>query len=373
MSLLSENPDEIYTEMVARAQLVLGEDWQPHGPLDVSYRVFAGATAEINVNWNERIETETVQTQGDLLRIPILEGLPATSTVTVEAIDLVGYTLPADTPVWVGASSGNAIECATTVDLVIAPGGDTGSVAIETRELTAEHNGADGDVNIDALDWVNDVILDDPLDDGVDPETTDEYRPRLADETQLLAIAISQPADAVTWCLRHQSVGWAYAIDHYDADTDTADLPLTFSVVVTNNDGEAVDSDVLTELQEGMEALRDSNYVIRVVAAEYVDIDVTAEVEPHPGFEAVVVANATAALETATSPAAHIAAPFGADPGYVPPTRIYSTDLINAAYADGVRHVIPSTFEIGDGSADYIDLPSPIHLPQTGAILVTLA
>jgi hypothetical protein len=374
VSLLAENPDEIYTDLLDRAKLVLGDDWTPHGVSEVLLRVFAGAAAEINTNWNERIEQETVETQGDLLRIPILEGLPASASITIEAIDTAGYTLPAETTVWIGGSAGNAIECATTADATITPGNTDVSVGIETVDNTSEHNGADGDVQLDALDWINGAILDAPLEDGVDPETAEEYRPRLADETQILATAISRPADAVTWCLRHQEVGWAYAVDHYDATTNTADLPLTFTVVVADDDAGPVDADVLTELREGMEELRDSNYVIRVVNAEYVDIDVTAQVQPQSGWSSAdAVANSDAALEVATSPAAHIAAPAGADPDYVPPSRIYSTDLIRAAYADGVMHVIPSTFEIGDGSADYIDLPSPIHLPQTGTINVTAA
>lgn len=374
MSLLSANPDEVYTESLSRAQLVLGEDWRPHGVTEALLRMFAGATAEVNGNWNERVEALIVESQGDLLRIPILDGLPATSTVTITAIDAVGYTLPADTRVWIGGSAASAVECVTTAAAVIPAASTSVSVAIETVELTAEYNGATGDVSVDPLDWLASVALDAPLDDGVDPETATEYRPRLADETQLLAVAISQPADAVTWCLRHQAVGWAYAIDHYDATTDTGDLPLTFTVVVGDADALPVDGAVLTELQTGMAAKRDSNYVIRVVNAEYVNIDVTAETQAQPGWgDSAAAANAEAALEVATSPAAHIAPPFGADPAYTPPTRIYSTDLIRAAYADGVQHVIPSTFQIGDGSTDYIDLPSPIHLPQTGTITVTPA
>lgn len=372
MSVLADNPDELYQELVARARLVLGEEWQPHGPLEASYRVFAQAGAEINANVNEKLEAATVETQGDLLRIPMQDGLPAQSTITVEAIDTVGYTLPVGTPVTVGGSAGSAVACLTTADLVIDAGSDTGSVGIETQEATAEFNGADGDVDV-RIDWANSAILDAPLDGGVDPETAEEYRPRLASETQLLAEAIAQPADAVTFVLRDQRVGWAYALDHFNADTDADDEPLTFTVVVADADGEPVDSGVLAELDAAVQARLATNYVAFVVNATYSPIDVpTCEIVPEQGWTfAAAQANAEEALALATSPAQHIASPFGADPSYTPPTRIYATDLIAAVRnADGVRHVLPS-FEIGDGSDAFIDLDGPMDLPEPGTFVVT--
>jgi hypothetical protein len=374
VSVLSTNPDEVYTEVVARMQLIV-PDFEPRGLTEHLCRTFASAAAEINGNLEARLAEEVRQSQGDLLGIPMQDGVPAASTITVQAVDTVGHTLDAGTRVWIGGSPGDAIECVTVADLVIPATEDEGTVAIETVEPGAAFNGVDGDVTLDPLDWLEAYVLNAPLAGGVDPETVEEYDVRLVEETQLRAVAISLPADAATLARSHPEVGWAYAIDHYDAETDTADLELTFSTVVAKPDGYAVPADVLEEVDASIDDRLATNYVSKVVNATYVSIDAEGEVVPMPGWdEATVVANANAAVEAAVSPDRFLTPPYSLAPNYIPPSRIYSTDLIAAAKAaDGVMHVPASAFSIGDGSAEYIELPSPAHLPQPGTINLVAA
>ncbi len=371
---LSDNPDELYAEAVARMQLVV-PDFTPHGTFEHMLRMFSGMGAEANGNLAGRLRVETLQVQGDLLGNPIQDGIAASSTITVTAIDEVGHTLPAGTRVQVGSATGDAIEAETVADLVIAAGATNfGTVAIQCTKPGIFANDADGDAWIDPLDWLeNPVVLVAPFSGGVDPETDEEYGVRLPEDSQLLSVAVSLPDNASVLARRHEAVGWAYTVDHYDATTDTEDLPLTWSTIIADADGLAVDPDVEEEVLAQLEALRETNYDIFVTSPTYTSIDVTCEIEVEPGWdEAVAIANADAAITAAVSPAQHLAPPYSLTPNFVPPRRIYTTDLIAAAKAaDGVLHVIPSTFEIGDGSSDHIDLATPIDLPTPGTITVT--
>lgn len=365
---LETSVEVIYQQQLDAVRAVV-PDFEPAGITEQMLRARAQLDADANENLAARMKAEIVESQGDTLGIPVQDGTPATSTVTVQALDTIGHTIPEGTPVVVGASSGDAIPCETTAEGVIAAADDEVTVPIAATETGAQLNGADGPARID-LDWIDTTVLDDPLDGGTDDELPEDYEVRLAEETQLRAEVVALPADGAVVARRHPAVVYAYTADHWNADTSTDDNELTYTVVVAGPDAADVAGDDLTETQALLAARTGTNYSVFAVNASDVTLNVTADFIAEDGFDdATAEANGDAALELATSRAQWLTPKYTNQPDYVPPTRIYATDLVAALKgAAGVLHVKELLL---NGGVEYVEMPSPVHAPQTGTVATT--
>lgn len=368
---ISSDPDTIRLEQEETMRL-LRPEWQPiRGKLDTQLLAVAAETsAETRQAAADRLRSEVMSLVGSLFGLERLPGLPARSTVLITAADAAGHTLPAGETVWVGD-----IECVLSDDFEIPASDTTGVAAIECVDIGADVNGATAPLELDGADWIEAAELTGPLAGGADEESDAAYAVRLREDLQLISDTIILPSDGVVALRRHPAVGWCIALKGYDAPTDTQDVARTATYVVADLAGQPLGSTVLDALQTTLEAKRETNWSLHVVSPQYTPIDVTAEIEIRPEWPdpAGVVAATEAALASRLSPAGHLTPPYGGlDPSWVPSPRIHVNELIAvAAAADGVLRV--TSLEIGDGSAAYLDLASPRHLPTVGELAVTEA
>lgn len=330
------------------------------GTLSAESRSAAGALFE------ERL----VRLLGRLHGIPVRDGTPAESTVTFRAKDLAGHIVPESTAVWLAN-----IELQTDDEATILAGADTVSVRVVTVDPGAEANGADGELAIDALDWlasVDAVTLDAPLANGTDPETPVEFEQRLAELLEEQYPKAILPEDLTRRALRHPQVGYAWTIARYDAETDETDKPFCATVVAMGPDGAALVGTAPAELRADLlgasigDELADA--VIRIVGPDHLDIPIDGDLVIEDGWDPdAALARARERLRTVLSPQGWVQAPYGLDPAYRPARVVHRNHLVaQAAAVEGVRFV--PRLEIGDGSADYIVLATPTTLPRAGEI-----
>lgn len=368
------DPESIREEIISELQARIPA-WRPiPGSLDMHLiGVFSIVMAESRQAAIDRLRTELLDLLGTLFGVPRNVGAPATSTITVTAVDDVGHTLDAWTSVWLGQR-----ELVTTSQLVIAPGQTSGSVAVQAVEPGADANGQTGTLIIDALDWLDDTVgnpeLDEPLDGGSDPWTDLEYAIRIVEELQILSPRPVMATDYAVLARRHPSVTYAWAINLYDAVNDLDDQERYVTVIVADYLGEPIPSEARTEIQTDLTERSIANMVVLVVDANYVQVDAAMEIVVRDGFDAAaVIAQVTEQVTSRLTPAGHLQPRTGGfQIDYVPPQIIHVNDLISAAYAvEGLLRV--ETAQIDDGEADHIDLGDKISLPTPGTITITEA
>ncbi len=95
---------------------------------------------------------------------------------------------------------------------------------------------------------------------------------------RVIALRPILPGDFAILALRVVGVGRAVAMDGYDPATQTWEHVRTITLVLTDELGEPVPAPVREEVAAYLEALREVNFVVHVIDADYQEIDVTYEV-----------------------------------------------------------------------------------------------
>ncbi len=323
----------------------------------------------------ERIGVELAELIGEMTRTQPHDGTPASSSITVSAVDALGHAIPAGASVWIGD-----LELVTTVDLEIAPGNTSGSVPVAAVEFGAHANGATGSPEIDPLDWVDDVVLDEPLSAGVDPEDDAAYRVRLIEESPMTTKRPILPEDFALRARSHPAVGIAWTVNGYNPTTNTTDLPLTGTVVVADDHGGVLPELVLGEVRADLagETGALSNIDIHVTSPTYTGLGAVGTVQPRPGWDSVeVAAAAEARVIEVLSPGPWTQSWYGESTVDPPRRRVHVNELIaQADQLEGVDHVPTMTLldEHGDPIEDgYVDLARPDGLPTAVAVTITAA
>lgn len=154
-----------------------------------------------------------------LYNIAYLQGVAATASVQVTAVDGVGYTLPAGTNVTLGSYG-----FITAADLVIPALSTTGTVTVTAAVPGTAYNGATNPTQVEtAVNWIASVTALAPASGGVDPEDDTAYQNRLAGFLRLLAPRPITAGDYSTMALSfapavgtdQQEIGRATALDGY--------------------------------------------------------------------------------------------------------------------------------------------------------------
>jgi Baseplate J-like protein len=327
----------------------------------------------------------------DLLGIPARQATEATGTATVTwAADVQTATLyPAGSLLAVPSPSGESVAFQTNVDLTAPAGGGVQTVAITALEAGELANGAYGAAEpIDIVDGVEAINVAVPTAGGSEEETTDEYLARLAEALTILAPRPILPADFSTLARQVDGVGRATTIDLYQPSTGqggygtprgaspATNVPRCATVVITGADGAAPGDALMLEVYDLLDASREVNFLVYVIAPGYNAIDVQATVHAYPGYAAAEV-QAAAELELAhwLDPAA-----WGTPPGgfagewiFDNSVRLYeAVDALNGAagvhYVESVQiRKVGGTFDTAD-----IALQTPVGLPTPGTFTITV-
>lgn len=378
---ITQNPDDIAESMYTRmTEFVPG--WEPaDGNLDVW---IMQTTARIVADLAE-IATDVPDTIfrffGErILQVPFKDPTNAYFTATVTAVDDQGYTLPGATNIGVRRSHGDLVAFQSVGDTVIPPG-DTSvtDVLFVAIEGGAETSGLDTSIPnirmIDPLPWVSSIEGDAITVGGEDGEDEDEYMDRLVDEARLMSPRPIVPVDFATMARRIDGVDRAYYINLYNAQTNTPNQEKCITLVVTDEDGEPVNSQTRADVDALLQSQREVNMLVFVVDAQYQSINVAWQVSCLPGYTpSDVQGRVTTALTTYLSPLEWGRVSEGTDPQAALLWRVQNrirylevSQVINNV--EGVDYITSLT--INGGSTDVIMDPGsgvPVVLPRPGSI-----
>jgi len=292
--------------------MTIAPGWTPHeGNIEVwILEIVARLEAETR-DVASRVTKEIFRYFGkSLLNIPAIDGSPATATSTWTMRDATGYTIPAGAVV-AYQPSGTSQAYFRVVNSVVVPPGNiqtgTGEVLLSAVVSGSSGNGlAAGQVAlVDSLSFVSSASAETVTAGGVDPETDDAYLDRLRGELKLLAPRPILPRDFATMARNQAGVARSVAIDGYNPTDGTTDNERMVAVALADASGNPVTDDIKSTVRAYLESLREVNFVVNVVDADYTTVDVNASVKVLDGFDAsTVVTAATQAVTAFLQPSA---------------------------------------------------------------------
>jgi uncharacterized phage protein gp47/JayE len=371
---IATSADEVRQEIADEfSDNVPGFALLPTSPLTHLVGALAAVSAESRDALQARIRTELMSLIGTLFRLPRSDGAPASSTITVTALDTLGHTIEGPVPVSLGD-----VQMETTTDVVIPVGQTSATVPVVTVDWSSAANGATATVatpvTLDtAADWLAEaspVVLDAPLAGGADPENDTAYMVRLIEELSILSPSPILPRSYAVLARRHPSVVYAWCRRTYNGATGTDGVPHHVTVWVAGADGRSPGTTAIAEVFNAISLLLLDNVVLHVLPPTIVPIDVNATVRPRYGWAPGDAESAgTQRLQQVLAPAAWCAPQFGDAINPTPDDLVHVNDLI--ARLDEVDAIqVPETLEINGGAATSVTLGFG-ELPEPRAITVT--
>lgn len=318
-----------------------------------------------------------------LMGIPPLDATAATATVTFNAKDSLGYTIPAGYTTGVRDANADLWGFQTTQDIVIPPG----TTSLANVQMTAVQRGAESSglgANgtlmelITSLDVITSVVMSTSSSGGQDAEEDDDYLDRLAVNMVLQAPRPILPVDFANFSLNQPGVGRALAIDGYDAVALTYNNARTITVAVTDVDGNPLSAGTKSAVQTLLQNQREVNFLVYVIDPTYTTIDVNYNVTVYSGWDTTAVRDAINAALTAYLSPGTWGQPAGErttaweTQGSV--KQLNLAEVIGAA-SEGVKDVNSVTLRTGVGSFGTADvvLAGAAPLPRVGVLTGTVA
>jgi len=293
--------DEIYEELQEQFP-----DWEPaDGNLETwIIKALAFRMSEL-FEVTTDVADEIFVAYGALRNIDRFQPEEAVGTATFTVVNDAGYTIEAGLEIAVPRSGNDLIPFAVVDDVVIPQGETSGDVAIQAVEPGVDGNGLTGTCElIDPVNFVQDINITTPTEGGVEEEPLAEYLERLRERLLTASETPILPRDfEIIARTFHPFVERAVARDGYDADEETEDNARTISIAVIDEEGEPLTSGQKETVGATLEALREVNWSIFIIDADYTEIDVTYDFETFQGYTKTDVAeNVDEALTEFFSP-----------------------------------------------------------------------
>lgn len=282
-------------------------DWEPREPhLAV---VLTEALASVIADTREMasdVPPTIFRYFGRLVGITPKEAVSATGTATLTVRNTVGHTFQADELTFRIHVSGDEYVGFTNAEPVIIPSGsDSTSFLIEALNDGAEPNGLTGPLEfITVDDRVTGVVLNGAIAGGQSEEDEDTFLDRLSDRLQLLADRPILPRDFEIYVRSmFPTVDRVLALDLFNPADSTYNNERMLTVVPIDAAGAAMTS-LHSAIVAALDAVREVNFIVNVMAPTYTPMTVTATVKAYAGFNtAEVEANVEAAVAQYLDPA----------------------------------------------------------------------
>lgn len=312
-----------------------------------------------------------------LLNLPPIAGSPAEMQSTWTLTDTLGHTIPA------GATVAYPVTPTTSVLFTVAasvtvPAGQSataaGAVTLIASQVGAASNGlaATNLLVVDNLAYVQSVVSTTTTSGGADTETQSAYLTRLRGQLALLTPRPILAADFATLALSQPGVYRATALDGYNPADGSSNNPRMVAVAVTDNLGNALTSTQNTSVANALQAQREVNFVVNVIAPTYTTVNISAQVVALPGQNINTVQTAcTAALTSFLTPVNW----GGPSPLWHNTTAVRQLTVVGVlSGVAGVAYVSGTQLSAGAGALQALDVPlaGPIPLPRAGTITVNV-
>jgi hypothetical protein len=285
----NEVEEQIYEELRDRFP-----EYEPaEGNLDVwIIRALSVRISELNETAID-VADEIFVTYGQLRGVFRFEAAEAVAESTWTMIDDAGYTIAEGTEVTIARSGNDLVGFQVVEDVVIPQGETTGTVSLIAIEPGADANSLSGAAElVDALIFVDSIAIVGSTEGGVDDEPLDEYLERLRRRLEISTETPILPRDFELIALTfHPFVGRAVSRDGYDPEEETDENERMIALAVTDDEGEPLTEGEREQVQTTLENLREVNFVVHVIDADYTEINVEFDFEPFSGFDKTDVRN----------------------------------------------------------------------------------
>jgi len=323
------------------------------------------------------------QTYGEeVLGIPVRPSAPAQGVSTWNARDGQGYTIPAGTQLTLPKTGDELIVFEVIASAFVEPGTtQVTGVQIHAVDDGVAGNDLTGTASVvDPLFWVDTIEVTQPTYGGDDGQTLEDYLDLLVMLMRVVALRPILPWDYAVLSLRIPGVGRSIAMDGYEPTDGTWGHARQITLVVTDPYGEPCSQPTKDAFKQSLEQLREVNFIVNVIDAEYEVIDVayqvTAYAEQDPALVQQLCDNAiyNALLPGnfrlgTTSPAIAAGEVIPPQQGTLPGRQtLHVNDLIGLL--DRTRGVdwVDNGLTTLNAVADDFVLGSPITLPRPGTI-----
>jgi hypothetical protein len=302
--------EDIYSHIQAR-----WPNWEPsEGQLETW--LIRGFALRISEQYGVAIDVadEIFARFGAMLGRPRHSAQAATVMSTWTMVDDAGYYVPQQTLLSIARSGNETSTFLTAADLTVPQGSTTGQVALTAQEEGAAANGLTATPTlIDALavpggaGFVDSITLDSATAGGVDEEDMTAYLDRLAELLTLLTPRPILPADFEILARQEPGVYRAVAIDGLDPGDNSTNNERMVAVAVMDEAGDPLPggSTAGTKgwVEDRLDEMRETNFVVHVIDADYTEIDVATTIVTLPEYEhSLVVAQVETALEEYLGP-----------------------------------------------------------------------
>ena len=371
------NPDTIRDATLDRIAENMPEGWQaPEGSL---IWLDADATAEVAAEREQQtidVAREIFAAFGETVHgVAMGHGQAATgfTTWTITSVPVDGGLIPAQTQVARGD-----VLFETTVDTYVP----TPTATVTDVAIVAVEPGTAGNVDAGSVDVLSSFpfaataeIAAPGTDGGEDAEDPDAYLNRL----RLHVAHAGRPVLPDDYAARLRDLfptaARVLAIDLYDAGTATSGVEKHVTLVPVDEDGEALPSGTRTSAAALLDAEREANFVVHVIAPTYTTVNASATITVWPGWDSTDVHDrAVAAVQVWLDPAA-----WGQPPNVVSaewhdePTVLRSELSAVLNSVEGVRHVtVPKLGTSSPADAD-VSLTGPGALTRPGTVTITVS
>lgn len=244
-----------------------------------------------------------------LIGVSRIEARAAETTTTWSVNTTAGMTIPAGTAVYFKRDATTPVVFHTISDVAIPAGStttSTGEVIVRATDLGASSNGfGPGPLELlTTLTNVSGVVAEAVTSGGTDTEEAGDYLSRLTAVLTTMSPRPILPADFAKLALKEAGVERATAIDGYNPVDQTLNNERMVAVIVADANGNALSQPRMNEIAAVLDAQREVNFIVRVVAPTYQTIDVAATLVKEPSAIASVVHdNAVTVLRAYLNPA----------------------------------------------------------------------
>jgi hypothetical protein len=328
---------------------------------------------------------------GPLVGVPARDATPATITVTLNAASAAtDRTIDAFSVVGLRSADDELIGFLTDTDATIVAGATSTTVSATAELEGVVGNGLSGVAElVSTPGFVTSAAVSAPSAGGTDAEDDATYMDRLSETLTLLSPRPILPNDFAVLARSVPGVFRAMALDGYkpgppyDAGAASTGNARMITVAVADAGGLDPGPAVRASVQATLDAEREVNFTVWVIAPTYTNIDVAFTVRAWPNYTvADVQARAAAAVADFLSPATWASGPTGdATTWYPDPTSASGAsvvrfgelyEVLNAV--QGVRYVEAVTLGVHGGAlaATDVTLPGPAALPTAGTITPTV-
>lgn len=385
MSSYIELPVETNAETLAADAFEYLQDaipgWEPNdGNLEtIMIEAFSRLSAEVR-DVASAVPRSIFRYFGQLVGTLPIQAQRATGTTTWTMINSAGYTIRAGQQVGIRTAGDNLVAFEVIQDYTIAPGNTSrADVIVRAVEPGAAASGIGsiaGPVElIDPLDYVSTVTLNAVTSGGVDAETDSDYLDRLSQRLTLLTPRPILARDFATLARDVGGVSRAMVLDGYDPGNNSYNNERMVAVAVTDEDGNALSSDVKNEVDALLQETREVNFIVNVIDPEYTDVDVTYSVVALPGYTASDLESAINAALTAYTSPGNWGTPVDGDivsgVNWVPTNTVRYLEVATVINnVQGVDYIASLAIGVNGGAQDQNDktLGGAAALATTGSI-----